>query len=110
MRRKALLVLLLVSMFSLGALTAQAHSSASGHGQKACGSDKYVVTKSKSAGLTSHHRQIGSSFYAHNFGNVSPSQPNREWAGPTWVSVVNDWGVIAQVLESHSAVCYIRPI
>jgi hypothetical protein len=98
----------LILTLTLGAAGAQAHSS--GHGSKNCGSAYYVVTRTKSAGDTWHYRVVTGTPFSKKFDNVSASNPWREWSGPIWSSYIDDWGATAQVLESHTAVCYQRPV
>lgn len=92
------------------ALTAADASAASGRGgYKGCISTQHVVTSSKSAGYTSHTHYKGSGSYGWSFGNVSPSNPYRNYHGQLFRSI-DSWYAYGQVLESYGASCAPNPV
>src|SRR5690554_2520124 len=65
---------------AVGAVPAQAHN---GHSGKTCQQGlTHVVTRSKSAGSTTHQWNVNGAIFNQPFGNVSPSNPWRSWSGP----------------------------
>jgi hypothetical protein len=98
----------LALVVALGAAPAQAHGS--GHGSKTCSSTHYVVTESITAGNTTHHKKISGTWHHGNTFVAPSSNGYWSWGGPNLPVSVQDWGVTAEVLESHWVSCWLRPV